>query len=125
MLNVPPHAALLRLALRTLQAQRGETITYHIGSYSIEIEKAVLTRPISQQVDTGENMAIESRAWDWLIDPADLVDADGEQIEPSRGHRIERQDGTKYSIQPSDAGALAWRWSEGSHTWRRVHAEES
>jgi hypothetical protein len=126
MSNVPPHAALLRLAWRTLQAQRGETITYHVGSYSIVIErKAVLTRPVTQQVDTGENLAIESRAWDWLIDPDDLVDANGDRLEPDRGHRIEREDGIKYSVQPSDAGALAWRWSDGSHTWRRVHAEET
>ena len=66
MLNVPPHAALLRIAWRTLQVQRGESITYYVGSYSVVIEKAVLTRPVSGQVDTGENLAIETRSWDWL-----------------------------------------------------------
>ena len=125
MSNVPPHAALLRIAWRTLQVQRGESITYYVGSYSIVIEKAVLTLPGSGQVDTGENLAIETRSWDWLIDPDDLVNASGDRIEPDRGHRIERADGTKYAVQPSDAASLAWRWSDGSHTWRRTHTEET
>ena len=125
MSNVPPQAALLRIAWRSLQAQRGETITYHVGSYSIAVEGCVLTRPTAAKVDTGSDAAVESRAWDWLIDAALLVAANGEQIEPSRGHWIERGDGTKYSVQPSDGQDLAWRWSDGSHTWRRTHTEEN
>lgn len=123
MSTAPPSAALLQLAWRVLKAQRGERVTYHAGSYSVELT-AVLTRPTAAQVDTNEDAVIESRAWDWLIDPADLIDADGETIEPARGNKIERSDGTVYRIQPSDARGLCWRWSEGQHTWRRTHTEQ-
>lgn len=121
---VPPSAALLRLALRVLKEQRGETVTYTVAGYSIELV-GVLTRPTAQQTDMAEDAVIESRAWDWLIDPAELLDADGEQIEPARGHKITRADGTVYLIQPSDVSDLCWRWSDGQRTWRRIHSEEN
>jgi hypothetical protein len=117
-----PHAAIQRIALATLLAARGEPVTYSAGSYSVEL-RAAKTRPAGSQVDAAEGFQIESRAWDWIVDPSELLDAGGEQLEPKAGHKITTADGAEYRVQPSDGSELAWRWSDGLHTWRRVHTE--
>jgi hypothetical protein len=122
-MTVPPSAALLSLAWRVLKAQRGERVTYYVGDYSVALT-AVLTRPSAGQVDMETDATIESRAWDWLIDPNELIDASSERIEPSLGSKIERADGTIYRVQPSDANGLCWRWSDGQRTWRRTRTEQ-
>ncbi len=117
------HAAIQRIAWQALRAARGEPITYTAGSVSVDLV-AVKTRPAAAQVDTVEGVVLESREWDWLMDPAELVNAAGEAIEPARGHKLTAADGSEYLPQPSGATDLVWRWSDGLHTWRRVHTEQ-
>lgn len=118
----------------TLRARYGERVRYTAGDLVIvgttELPlKAVPARVDGQQVSLNDASTVTSRSQDWLFDPAELVDENGDQIEPKHGHQIERlsDDGTivleTYRVQPTDTAEDVWRWSEGTHTWRRVHSE--
>jgi hypothetical protein len=123
----PKSQSLQKLAWRHLQRFHGEAIEYHTDDETtIEIALAVLTRPNATQVNVSEAVTFDSRNWNWLIDPEDLVSVDGHPITPEQGNWIIRvSDGTKYSLQPGPAGDLVWRWSDGNHIWRRVYCEEA
>lgn len=116
-------AAVRRRHWLTLRALYGEPVTYRAGDLVIEELVAVPARVDGQQVATAEESVVSSRGQDWLIDPAELVDESGEQVEPAHGHTIERESGEVYKVQPTDTAQDVWRWSDGSHTWRRVHSE--
>lgn len=122
-MTVPAHTT-QALAWTTLKALRGETVRYHVGSASVELT-AVFAKPDASQVDTEDNLVLESRAWDVLIDPAwpSSAPAAFSGLEPGRGHKIVRADGSTYFVQPSDSNQTCWRWSDALHTWRRVHTE--
>ena len=120
------HSDALDATWTALKAQRGETLTYRSGSSEASLT-GVLTRPAPAQVDGEGNVVFESRAWDVLIDPAwpdDAPAAFTSDYEPLIGDEIERDDGTIYKVQPSDVADACWRWSDGSHTFRRVFVEE-
>lgn len=110
---------------RTLQSIRGESVQYHTrtGLY-IEIKRAVLTQPKQMRVAITDSVGFESRRWEWLIDPLDLVLRDGTPIIPAHGHWIIRaKDNAKFVLSPNDKD-LVWRWSDASQVWRRVYTEE-
>lgn len=114
-------AAARRRHWLTLRAQYGEPITYRAGDLVVALV-AVPAAVGGRQIGT-EQMAASVRGLDWLIDPDELVDADGLRIEPRHGHRITRADGTEYRVQPTDTAASVWRWSDSLQTWRRVNTE--
>lgn len=117
----------------TLRERYGQRVRYTAGDLVIvgptdKLLMAVPARVDGQQVSLSDASTVTSRSQDWLFDPAELVDEDGDQIEPKHGHQIEvlNADGTvkeAYRVQPTDTAEDVWRWSEGTHTWRRVHSE--
>lgn len=119
---MPPALTIQQVHWRTLLRTRGEWITYTAGGHTTPQFQAVITRPGENQIDLADAMSIDSKNWDVLIDPADLVNASGEQIIPDRAHEITRvSDGTKYRVEPGPAGQNCFRWSDNLKTWRRVH----
>lgn len=125
MSNQTAHAALQRIALNAVKAARGQVVIYTATDGS-EIElTAVKTRPGGDAVEVNETALLDSREWDWIVDPTELVDANAVAIEPLNGHTITTEDGTVYRLQPGqNADGKCWRWSDGLHTWRRVHTLE-
>lgn len=122
--NQSRHAALCRLAWRALKAAQGEKVTYVSGSYSLPIT-LVKSRPVSSQVDGADNVGVQSTSWDWLADPAELLTATAEPLEPTRGDKIIDAAGRVYPLMPSNSGSgQVWRWSDSLETWRRLHTEE-
>jgi hypothetical protein len=114
------HAA----AWRSLQLIKGEAVVYNVHStVSISIELAVLTQPKTGRIDITDSVGFESRRWNWLIDPNDLVLPNRTVIIPAHGHSITRGDGSKYIVTP-DNNDLCWRWSDASQVWRRVFCQE-
>lgn len=111
-------------AWRTLKLLQGQTVTYRIGEFEREII-AVRTQPRTKLDALTENITLESRNWDFLMDPDEPKNEAGETIQPDRGHEIETADGSKYAIQPTGNAELPWRYSDGDRTWRRVHSEEA
>ncbi len=112
---------------RTLLAARGEPISYRVHEeLTIEDVMAVVTRPQTNSVDVQNMSVIESRAWNVLINPDDLVDpVSGDRIEPRSGHLITTDSGQALKVQPSDGSQLAWRWNSSNQIWRRINAAES
>jgi hypothetical protein len=115
------------IAWRTLLATRGEPISYRVHEdLTIEDFVAVVTRPQTNSVDVENLSVIESRAWNVLINPDDLVDPlTGDRIEPRSGHLITVDSGLSLKVQPSDGSQLAWRWNSSNQIWRRINAAES
>lgn len=116
-----PALSLQTVLWRTLIRTRGEVVTYRSAGLELPNLTVVITRPGETQIDLAENFTLESKQWDVLIDPATLVNPDGSQIEPSLGHEIIRTGGLIYRVKPGDSSRTCWRWSDGLHTWRRVH----
>lgn len=113
-----------RLAWLTLRRLHGEPITYTRGDL-VATCVAVPTRPAARQIDASDSVTITSRQMDWLVDPAELVDAaTAESIVPRHGDRITRASGETYRVQPADTGDDVWSWSDPLHTWRRVRSEQ-
>lgn len=117
----------------TLRERYGERVRYTAGDLVINGPtdrrlKAVPARVDGQQVSLSDASTVTSRSQDWLLDPAELVDENGDQIEPKHGHKLERLDDAgdvveTYRVQPTDTADDVWRWSDGTHAWRRVHSE--
>lgn len=116
-----PAATPQRMAWLTLRRIRGESITYRDGDLAVELV-AVPTRPEALQVDSGESLVVSSRELDWLVDPDELVDADGLRVEPRTGATITRLSGDVYRIAPTNVSDDAWNWSDPLETWRRIHS---
>ena len=116
-----PAVSIQRVHWLTLLKTRGVLVTYKATGFELTQLKVVLTRPGEDQVDVDENFAIESKQWDVLIDPATLIDSNQNQFEPVLGHQVVTTDGSIYRVQPGNGTRNCWRWSDGLHTWRRVH----
>lgn len=116
-----PALTLQQLLWRTLLKTRGELVTYKAAGVELANLAVIITRPGEAQVDLDDNFTLESKQWDILIDPAKLVDSSGNTFEPSLGHQIIRTGGLVYRVKPGDGANTCWRWSDGLHTWRRVH----
>jgi hypothetical protein len=99
-------AALSRTHWAALKRLHGEAIVYQRADLSIEVEKAVATRPYSGLASLADNIEVNARQMDWLIGPEDLIDESGDRIVPQRGDRITRADG------------------HSACTWRRIHTED-
>jgi len=115
-------------AWQAMLARRGEPISYRVHEgLTIEDLEAVITRPQTNSVDVQNLSIIESRAWNVLINPDDLVDpVSGDRIEPRSGHVITAtESGLELKVQPSDGSQLAWRWNSTNQIWRRINAAES
>jgi len=106
--------------MRTLQ---GVSITYHLDTTSsVVIESAVRTKPRTDQRNTGEETIIESRHWDWLIDPDGLY-LENQRIIPAIGHFIVT--GTdRFNLRPRGSSEDCWRYSDGFKTFVRIYCEE-
>lgn len=126
----PSVAAIRRQHWLAVRSLHGEAITYRAGDLVIsqhpttgEPLKAVPAQVDGQQTPTGDGLTVTSRGQDWLIDPDELVDELLERVEPAHGHTITRASGEVFKVQPTNNADDVWRWSDGLHTWRRVHSE--
>lgn len=116
-----PALTLQKLLWQTLLKARGELVTYRAAGFELTEIAVVFTRPGENQIEVEDGFTLESKQWDVLADPATLLKPDGTQFEPSLGHQITRTGGITYRVKPGDATANCWRWSDGLHTWRRIH----
>lgn len=116
-----PAITLQQLLWQTLLNTRGEFVTYRAAGFELTEIEVVFTRPGENQIEVDDGFVIESKQWDVLADPATLVNPAGAQFEPSLGHQIIRTGGLTYRVKPGDATKNCWRWSDGLHTWRRIH----
>ena len=118
---IPPANTPQRNVWLTIRRLRGEEVSYRRGDLSIDLV-AVPTRPDALQLDGPEQITFKSDELQFLIDPAELVDENGIQVEPQLTDTIEiKRWQTKYKVQPTQKVTEAWRWSDPLRTWRRVN----
>ena len=111
-----------RLAWRSLLRMRGEEVVYRVNeSLSIPL-RAVVSRPqnraMSIEQDDGFLLA---RTWQVLVDPIDLVDRNGNAVEPRVGHESTAESGDVYRLTNNDQSDTCWRWSSAAHTFLRLN----
>lgn len=131
-MTTPPVNTALRNVWLTIRRSHGEVIRYRDGDLVIEGTeekplKAVPTTPDNIQVDGGGDIvSFASEELQFLIDPLELVDENGEQVEPRSGATIEiiRLEAT-YLLKPADGTDEVWRYSDPSRLWYRVHTQKT
>jgi hypothetical protein len=95
-----PAQAAVRAALATAKRLCWVDVIYVVGDDRIQL-RAVKTEQDVEQIQ-GDGTAIVARVTDWRILREDLV-ADGAELRPARGHRIEYWLGSlkqTYEVQP-------------------------
>jgi hypothetical protein len=118
---VTSQTTIQQLHWKTLLRQRGELLVYNDGVTEIEVT-GVLTRPSEGVEGVDPSVLFESKQWDVLIAPGDLLDEDDNEIIPKHGHTVTRViDDAKFEVVPGSTGGNCFRWSDALKTWRRVH----
>lgn len=106
-------------ALADVREQDGKPVTYFAGDFEVELAK-VLIGPAKQVFQ--HNSFVETR--EILVEAAELIDGDGNQIEPVVGHRLTEVSGTttyEYEVAILDDQKPAWVWSDPhTRTQRRI-----
>lgn len=115
-------ALVFQEAWSVIKTLHGRNVSLNYGEGTISDLRVVKTRPGAQAVQ-GEDVIVESYAWDFLVEPADLV-VNGEQIIPREGFEIVEQDGTIHRLMPTDQTNLVYRYSDHNKTWMRLFAEQ-
>ena len=101
--------------------QRGELLVYNDGATDIEVT-GVLTRPTEGVEGVDPSVLFESKQWDVLLAPGDLLDEDDSEIIPKHGHTVKRvSDDARFEVVPGSTGGNCFRWSDSLKTWRRIH----
>lgn len=113
----------LTVHIDQLLSMLGVTAAYATGSASVELVAVRSKHRISKAAfDAGFN--VSSKNWDWLVRASDLVDGNGDPIEPNKGHSITDGEGIKYKVQPIPGEDRCYRWSDGQKTFLRIFTEE-
>ncbi len=107
----------------TLQATLGRGVTYGAGSTSVELV-AVKSRPRLGRDAIQDGVTHTSRNWDWLVSAKELVNEDGEFIEPLKGHTVTDDKGKRFKVLTIPGENKAWRWSDGQEVFLRIFTEE-
>lgn len=124
MSNVPPVSATQRQGFLAALRAAGQAFDFTNGTTTLEGVLLIRSKPESNQVDASDLVAIESKEWDFLGDPEDFRDNDGNFVEPTDGCLITALDGTEYRVQPRGTFNKSWRWSDGQKTFIRISAIE-
>lgn len=105
--------------LADVREQDGVPITYFAGDIEVALAK-VLIGPAKQVYQ--HNSFVETR--EILVAASELIDGDGNQIEPQVGHRLTEERGDKtyeYEVAILDEQKPAWVWSDShTRTQRRI-----
>jgi len=115
-------ALVFQEAWSVIKTLHHRTVSLDYGEGTITNLRVVKTRPGAQAVQ-GDDVIIESYAWDFLVEPADLV-VNGILIVPLEGFQITEEDGTIHRLIPGDGNNLVYRYSDQYKTWIRLSAEQ-
>ena len=84
---VSPIAAASAAARAASQSVRGESVTYTRGAYSLTLT-AVRGSTAWDRSAPFNGVRVGDRSTDWILEAADLVDSNGDQIKPARQDEI-------------------------------------
>lgn len=109
----------LQIHAEALQEASGECVQYVRGDLEIDDVAAVMGDNRFDEFPSEGDARIASKAVDWLIEPCQLLDDDGNEFEPSRGDRIVNEKGHTFEVYPGP-DEVHWRWS-ARRTRYRIH----
>lgn len=120
---VSPFSTAIQAALAAARTVRGETVTYVTDSESIEISGAIRGSTAWDRSAPFNGVRVGDRSTDWLIPAADLVDSNGDQIEPARTHVIQTEQGN-FRVMPFGTDKQLWQWHDRERSVYRIHTKE-
>lgn len=110
----------LAAGFAAIEAAAEERVSYFRGRL-FELDDTPAVRGQSEYEDmTTDGGMVVRRSEDWLIRKELLVDASGNQFEPSRGDLITTSNGETYEVLAGGKGR-SWRWSDPQQTSLRIH----
>lgn len=126
---VSPLASAISAAMAQTRPVRGEAITYSATRdavlIEIDITNAVRAATNWTADETSQGARVGEKSIDWLIESAELVDADGVEFEPERGDTITDSAGSVYRVMPFGTQSQLWQWHDrASQTTARVFTKE-
>jgi hypothetical protein len=77
-------------------------------------------------IDGGAGALIEYQSRDYLVKARELVDSQGNPVEPASGDSIEEIDtGYVHLVKLPSASDPVWRWADVARVRRRIHTKQT
>lgn len=117
-----PIAAAAAAARAASQSVRGESVTFTRGAYSLTLTAVRGSTGWDRSAPYG-GVRIGDRSTDWIIEAADLVDSNGDEIKPQRQDEIAVGNVT-FRVMPYGPDNQLWMYHDRDRKYIRVHTKE-
>ena len=117
-----PIAAAAAAARAASQSVRGESVTYTRGAYSLTLTAVRGSTGWDRSAPYG-GVRIGDRSTDWIVEAADLVDSNGDEIKPQRQDEI-AVGGVTYRVMPYGPDNQLWMYHDRDRRYIRIHTKE-
>ena len=117
-----PIAAAAAAARAASQSVRGESVTYTRGAYSLTLTAVRGSTGWDRSAPYG-GVRIGDRSTDWIVEAADLVDSNGDEIKPQRQDEI-AVGGVTFRVMPYGPDNQLWMYHDRDRRYIRIHTKE-
>jgi hypothetical protein len=117
-----PIAAAAAAARAASQSVRGESVTFSRGAYSLTLTAVRGSTGWDRSAPYG-GIRIGDRSTDWIIEAADLVDSNGDEIKPQRQDEI-AVGGVTFRVMPYGPDNQLWMYHDRDRRYIRIHTKE-
>jgi len=117
-----PIAAAAAAARAASQSVRGESVTFSRGAYSLTMTAVRGSTGWDRSAPYG-GVRIGDRSTDWIIEAADLVDSNGDEIKPQRQDEI-AVGGVTFRVMPYGPDNQLWMFHDRDRKYIRIHTKE-
>ena len=117
-----PIAAAAAAARAASQSVRGESVTFTRGAYSLTLTAVRGSTGWDRSAPYG-GIRIGDRSTDWIIEAADLVDSNGDEIKPQRQDEI-AVGGVTFRVMPYGPDNQLWMFHDRDRKYIRIHTKE-
>ena len=117
-----PIAAAAAAARAASQSVRGESVAYTRGAYSLTLTAVRGSTGWDRSAPYG-GVRIGDRSTDWIVEAADLVDSNGDEIKPQRQDEI-TVGGVTFRVMPYGPDNQLWMYHDRDRRYIRIHTKE-
>jgi len=117
-----PIAAAAAAARAASQSVRGESVTFSRGAYSLTLTAVRGSTGWDRSAPYG-GIRIGDRSTDWILEAADLVDSNGDEIKPQRQDEI-AVGGVTFRVMPYGPDNQLWMFHDRDRKYIRIHTKE-
>ena len=117
-----PIAAAAAAARAASQSVRGESVTFTRGAYSLTLTAVRGSTGWDRSAPYG-GVRIGDRSTDWIVEAADLVDSNGDEIKPQRQDEI-AVGGVTFRVMPYGPDNQLWMFHDRDRRYIRIHTKE-